>query len=139
MSTQRGGPIFWIHENHVCPDCNRETFQNTACCQNVPTGQFCNADRAGPEEEDTGINKGCERFRFISGADEVALNAEMGLYRSQSVAPRHLDKFTVFHCCREFEVTEGVIHGCPGLEIFNISMSAPEGKTVSSQGSVKQT
>ena len=23
MTTQRGGPIFWIHENLVCPDCNR--------------------------------------------------------------------------------------------------------------------
>ena len=22
MCTKRGGPIFWIHENHVCPDCN---------------------------------------------------------------------------------------------------------------------
>ena len=59
-------------------------------------GQFCQADRAGPEEEDTGINGGCERFRFISGADEIALNAEMGLYRSYFQAPWDLPKFTVF-------------------------------------------
>ena len=96
MCTERGGPIFWIHENHVCPDCNRGVFNSNACCQNVPAGQFCQADRAGPEEEDTGINGGCERFRFISGADEIALNAEMGLYRSYFQAPWDLPKFTVF-------------------------------------------
>ena len=26
---------------------------------------------------------------------------------------------------REFEVTDGVIHGCPGLEIFNETMTDP--------------
>merc|ERR1712055_827775 len=52
-------------------------------------------------------NEGCEKFRLISGADEIALNAEMGLYR-------------------EFEVTDGVIHGCPGLEVFNETMTNPE-------------
>ena len=42
---------------------------------------------AGPNDPDTSpnnwspLNQGCERFRFISGADEIALNAEMGLYR----------------------------------------------------------
>ena len=30
--------------------------------------------------------------------------------------------------CREFEVTDGIIHGCPGLEIFNGSMSDPTHK-----------
>merc|ERR1712223_22168 len=56
------------------------------------------------------LNQGCEKFRFISGADEIALNAEMGLYR-------------------EFEVTDGIIHGCPGLEIFNKTMSDTSKKT----------
>ena len=129
--TKRGGPIFWIHENYVCPDCNLVTSaffietdmrnthcvwrRNTSfkasiregaegyCCKDVPEGQFCNADRAGcksliqsvkyiehwagPNEPDTSEhnwsphNEGCEKFRLISGADEIALNAEMGLYR----------------------------------------------------------
>ena len=34
---------------------------------------------------------------------------------------------TLLHC-REFEVTDGIIHGCPGLEIFNGSMSDPTHK-----------
>ena len=70
--TKRGGPVFWIHENYVCPDCNlvniadlllrpcstyvcfkasiRENFGEGGeghCCKDVPEGQFCNADRAG--------------------------------------------------------------------------------------------
>ena len=51
--------------------------------------------RAGPNDPDTSpnnwspLNQGCERYRFISGADEIALNAEMGLYRfrGKSVHP----------------------------------------------------
>ena len=31
-----------------------------------------------------------------------------------------------FFVCREFEVTDGVIHGCPGLEVFNETMTNPE-------------
>jgi hypothetical protein len=103
MSTVRGGPIFWIHENLVCPDCNlvgplpspchhltptvhqEDVAERDTCCQNVPAGQSCRADRAAPGEPDTSpwspLNTGCEKFRFISGADEIALNAEMGLYR----------------------------------------------------------
>merc|ERR1712156_350936 len=90
--------------------------RNNDCCKDVPEGQFCKADRAGPNDPDTSpnnwspLNQGCERFRFISGADEIALNAEMGLYR-------------------EFEVTDGIIHGCPGLEIFNKTMSDTSKKT----------
>ena len=30
---------------------------------------------------------------------------------------------------REFEVTDGIIHGCPGLEIFNKTMSDTSKKT----------
>jgi len=114
--TKRGGPIFWIHENYACPDCNLASIREGAegyCCKDVPEGQFCNADRAGPNEPDTSEhnwsphNEGCEKFRLISGADEIALNAEMGLYR-------------------EFEVTDGVIHGCPGLEVFNETMTNPD-------------
>merc|ERR1719320_2194772 len=43
-------------------------------------------------------------MRFIVGADEIAINAEMGLYK-------------------QFEMTEdGIIYGCRGLEIFNQTM-----------------
>ncbi len=31
---------------------------------------------------------------------------------------------------RDFEVTDGVIHGCPGLEIFNETMTVDNGKPV---------
>jgi len=120
MCTKRGGPVFWIHENLVCPDCTRDDIrENDKCCRDVPEGQFCKADRAGPEDPDTSkwspFNTGCERFRFISGADEIALNAEMGLYR-------------------EFEVTDGVIHGCPGLEPFAEMRNTSIIKTIWSKG-----
>merc|ERR1719450_829633 len=122
--TKRGGPIFWIHENYVCPDCNLASIREGSegyCCKDVPEGQFCNADRAGPNEPDTSEhnwsphNEGCEKFRLISGADEIALNAEMGLYR-------------------EFEVTDGVIHGCPGLEPFAEMRNTSIIKTIWSKG-----
>ena len=64
----------------------KEKIRKTSdCCKDVPEGQFCKADRERPEDPDTSkwspLNTGCEKFRFISGADEIALNAEMGLYR----------------------------------------------------------
>jgi hypothetical protein len=43
--------------------------------------------------------------------DEMAMNCEMGLYR-------------------DFEVTDGVLHGCVGLEVFNVSMPINDGKEV---------
>ena len=52
------------------------------CCSDVPSGLFCKPDGLNfTEKQDMGnVNKGCERFRFISGADEMALSCEMGLY-----------------------------------------------------------
>ena len=35
-------------------------------------------------------------------------------------------KIASFCACREFEVTDGVIHGCPGLEVFNETMTNPD-------------
>ena len=47
------------------------------------------------------INNGCEKFNLVSGLDEMALPAEMGLYF-------------------DFDVTEdGIPYGCPGFEIFD--------------------
>ncbi len=51
------------------------------------------------------MNQGCERFKLIVGADEIALNCEMGLYL-------------------DFQVTDGVPHGCPGLEHFKEEMAS---------------
>merc|ERR1719347_605368 len=114
MTNERGGPVFWIHMNHVCPACPLEQdLMNmplklqpweSDCCNNKPEGTFCRPDRDSPDMEDDNLNGGCERTRFISGADEIALNAEMGLYK-------------------QFEVdNDGVIYGCGGLEAFNTSM-----------------
>jgi len=115
----RGGPIFWIHQNHICPNRYKEMSQKEVhCVDSAPPGHECLADpTAGsttprqPGEVDGDMNRGCEKFKLIPGADEIALNCEMGLYR-------------------EFEVTDGVIHGCRGLEVFNVSMSERNGKTV---------
>ena len=51
-------------------------------------------------EDDQDVNRGCERYRFINGLDEIALSSELGLYF-------------------DFEVTDdGIPYGCPGLEKF---------------------
>jgi hypothetical protein len=121
---QRGGPIFWIHQYHTCPN----KFKNEGghlngeevdCVNNAPEGQVCVADPADDEsstprkqgEADGDVEHGCEQFKVHPGTDEIALNVEMGLYR-------------------DFEVTDGVIHGCPGLEIFNETMTEDNGKPV---------
>merc|ERR1719232_1672054 len=112
MTSVNGGPVFWIHKNHVCPACSLENDLKvmkmydweTDCCNNKPEGSYCRPDREGPDMEDENLNHGCERMRFIVGADEIAINAEMGLYK-------------------QFEMTDdGIIYGCRGLEIFNQTM-----------------
>merc|ERR1739844_519750 len=57
----------------------------TDCCHNKPEGSYCRPDREGPDMEDENLNHGCERMRFIVGADEIAINAEMGLYKQFEV------------------------------------------------------
>jgi len=119
MTSVNGGPVFWIHKNHVCPPCSLEDDLKvmkmydweTECCHNKPEGSYCRPDRDSPDMEDDNLNHGCERMRFIVGADEIAINAEMGLYK-------------------QFEVDDdGIIYGCQGLEIFNITMGqSDEGK-----------
>ena len=107
MVTQRGGPIFWIHENLVCPNPARyESLKahDKTCIDEAGPGMTCRADPRTSNGTDMNENRGCERYRFISGRDEIALNCEMGLYR-------------------EFEVENGILHGCPGLEHFNETMT----------------
>ena len=123
--TNRGGPVMWIHQNLVCPSLyNPGTILSNyaqACVDEAPEGQLCCADPVAGSSEprtvnqaDGDVNLGCERFRLINGNDEIALNCEMGLYR-------------------EFEVTDGVIHGCPGLEHFNASMANDKNRAIWSQ------
>ena len=64
--TKNGGPVAWISESHVCPNC--VASPGHSCCQAVPPGQFCRADsnnlnHSSPEQ----LNSGCEAFRFIPG------------------------------------------------------------------------
>jgi len=119
MTNVKGGPVFWIHRNHVCPACMLEEDLKgkvlelreweSDCCNNKPEGAFCRPDRDSPDMEDDNLNGGCERMKFIVGADEIAINAEMGLYK-------------------QFEVDDdGIIYGCRGLEIFNTTMRGEEG------------
>jgi len=113
-ATHRGGPIFWIHENLVCPNPKRYDIYNDfekACLDEAGEGMVCRADPRDANGNDLDENQGCERFRFIVGIDEIAMNCEMGLYK-------------------EFEVDDGIIHGCPGLEHFNASMSGDTGRIV---------
>ena len=122
MTSVNGGPVFWIHRNHVCPACSLEKDLEgwplqlweweKDCCHNKPEGTYCRPDRESPDMEDDNLNGGCERMRFIAGADEIAINAEMGLYK-------------------QFEVDDdGVIYGCRGLEIFNATMRDTKARTV---------
>ena len=120
--THRGGPIFWIHQNHVCPSLHSVEFtlslSEQQCVDEAGPGMTCRADPTAESssprtanQTDGDLNNGCERFRLIRGRDEIALNCEMGLYR-------------------EFEVTNGVIHGCPGLDNFNASMASDKQASV---------
>ena len=117
---KRGGPVFWIHRSYICPPIYSpfQTLKHKTCYENVPEGQECHADPAAgsteprqPDEEDDDLNNGCERFRIVMNRDEMAMNCEMGLYR-------------------DFEVTDGVIHGCVGLEVFNESMPINDGEPI---------
>ena len=36
--TTNNGPVHWISENYVCPNCARTDNAGHKCCQNVPSG-----------------------------------------------------------------------------------------------------
>jgi len=117
MSAPNGGKVFWIKENYICSDkCHHPEEQSNYCCNPNnfnPSETFCKPDRPSfdsPISEDPHPNGGCEMWLFISGRDEIALNSEIGLYLDFEVDPN------------------GIIYGCPGLEIFNTTMSDPNVK-----------
>merc|ERR1719232_1724602 len=87
--TFNNGPVHWISENYVCPNCNKATAPcgqeiRDRCCTNVPEGNFCVPDSVNMTmKTPTQLAqpwKYCEAYRFISGIDEMALPCEMGLY-----------------------------------------------------------
>ena len=103
-----GGNVQWIQKKLVCPNCPYELKNGFTskdkdgnyCCQDVPE------DSPGMcVDTDGDPNSGCEQYRVVSGADEAAVPAEMGLYK----------KFAVDG--------DGYPYGedgsCPGLEYFN--------------------
>ena len=69
------------------------------CCPGKPSDMACIPDNK-PRNFRNDI-KGCEKFRFSFGGDEMAMNAEMGLYL-------------------QFDETDGIPENCPGLEKFTI-------------------
>ena len=85
MDTKNGGPVFWMSENYVCPNCIKEPGDR--CCQSPPEGAFCTPDTLNmTQKTPQQLKRGCERFRFIPGLDETAGSYEIGLYfKFQSV------------------------------------------------------
>ena len=83
--TVSGGPTMWIHNNHACETQSRDP--DNACFKDLAPGMTCQPDDnefgipREDWEEDGNVNQGCERFRLISGIDEIALNSEIGLYK----------------------------------------------------------
>ena len=100
--TANRGPVHWISESYVCPNCVQET--DHTCCQNVPQGLFCTPDAQNlTDKTPNQFNhawENCETFKFISGIDEMALTCEMGLYF-------------------DFQNNNGFPTGCPGFETFD--------------------
>ena len=68
--THNNGPVQWLSETYVCPNCVKEP--DDVCCQDVPDGLFCTPDSVGlPDKtpEDLNDNNMCEKFR-----DPIQLN-----------------------------------------------------------------
>ena len=98
------------------------------CCEGKPEGLSCKPDNATRQGKDAAKKtsrlycilrndvddiKGCEKYRFPFGKDEMMINAEAGLYF-------------------KFDEKNGIPYNCPGLEHFN--MDTWKGKN----GSFKQ-
>ena len=92
--------------NFACPYCGARNDKNgfmaweyDQCCPGRPEGLACIPDNATRNFEDD--ITGCEKYRFAFGLDEMAMNAEMGLYL-------------------QFDVENGIPKNCPGFEQFNM-------------------
>ena len=69
------------------------------CCPGRQEGHACLSDNKTRNYEDD--ITGCEKYRFAFALDEMAMNAEMGLYL-------------------HFDVENGIPKNCPGFEQFNM-------------------
>ena len=103
--TKSGGPMHWIKMHFACPQCTyrpkKKFMQNVfdRCCVGKPEDLMCKPDNATRNDVDD--ITGCEKYRFAFGLDEMAINAEIGLYF-------------------EFEETNGIPTSCPGFKDFNM-------------------
>ena len=89
-----GGNVQWLQHKLMCPNCVSEQADVAAggsysttntdgsyCCDpaNIPEGKQCMPDT------DNDNLTGCVRWRIITGLDETALPAEMGLVKAFDV------------------------------------------------------
>merc|ERR1719322_2000360 len=104
--TKSGGPMHWIRMHYACNYCGSRPTDSPSlmkgydkCCEGKPEGLSCKPDNATRNDVDD--IKGCEKYRFPFGKDEMMINAEAGLYF-------------------KFDEENGIPYNCPGLEHFNI-------------------
>merc|ERR1712117_139310 len=97
--TKSGGPMHWIRMHYACQYCGEGATIGLGCCAGTPEGLTCRPDNATRNDVDD--IKGCERYRFAFGKDEMMMNAEAGLYF-------------------KFDQENGIPKNCPGLEHFNM-------------------
>merc|ERR1712117_910192 len=97
--TKSGGPMHWIRMHYACQYCGEGATIGLGCCAGTPEGLMCRPDNATRNDVDD--IKGCERYRFAFGKDEMMMNAEAGLYF-------------------KFDQENGIPKNCPGLEHFNM-------------------
>ena len=112
--TKSGGPMHWIRFHYSCPNCiNRWTSNQHLnqtwedCCEGKPDDKSCIPDHKDHPDEVEDI-KGCEKYRFATGLDDMTINAEMGLYLK-------------FDQVNGIPVV-GVDETCSGLKDFNMEM-----------------
>ena len=101
--------MHWIKFHFTCLNCNyrqlRQMTGNLArefdkCCPGKPENKMCKPDHATRNDVDD--IQGCERYRFAFGLDEMAVNAEIGLYF-------------------QFDQINGIPVNCSGFENFTMA------------------
>ena len=103
--TKSGGPMHWIKVHFTCPNCYNRMKDSwmsgvfDRCCTGKPKDKMCKPDHATRNDVDD--IQGCETYRFAFGLDEMAINAEMGLYF-------------------KFDEVNGIPVNCKGLKDFNM-------------------
>ena len=97
--------MHWIKVHFTCPNCYNRMKDSwmsgvfDRCCTGKPKDKMCKPDHATRNDVDD--IQGCETYRFAFGLDEMAINAEMGLYF-------------------KFDEVNGIPVNCKGLKDFNM-------------------